>query len=67
MKRTMLAALSGLLLVLFAPPEAGAQSAPTAAPPIQMNMPQSSADLSPDRSAGDDATEIAKKLQNPVG
>jgi hypothetical protein len=66
-KRMTLAALSGLSVILFASHEAGAQPAPTSAPPIQVSIPQPSAGLSADRSAGDDATEIAKKTQNPVG
>jgi hypothetical protein len=67
MKPTTLATVSGLLVVLVAFPGASAQPAPTSAPPIQVNIPQPSAGMSADRSAGDDATEIAKKLQNPVG
>lgn len=66
MKRTTLAGLSGLLVISFAWPRANAQSAPIAEP-VQMKIPQSSTDPSADRSAGNDATEIAKKLQNPVG
>src|SRR5262249_5944844 len=41
------------------------QSAPTAAPIIHVDTPHNS--LAAAHTADDDATEIAKKLQNPVG
>jgi hypothetical protein len=53
MKRTILAALGGLAVIMVRPLGASAQPAPMAA--------------SPEHPGGDDATEIAKKLQNPVG
>src|ERR1700748_1044311 len=63
MKPTMLAAMSG---ILFMPHGASAQSPPTTAPPIQVDIPKTSKPLIGDK-PDDDATEIAKKLQNPVG
>src|SRR5262249_21138887 len=38
-----------------------------ASPPIHVDIPQTSTSLGADRPGDDDATEIAKKLQNPVG
>jgi len=67
MKRTTLTALPGFLVILFVLPGASAQPASTAAQALQVNVPQSSAGPITDRSTGNDATEIAKKLQNPVG
>ncbi len=63
--RATLAGLFGLLIMGSA--GAIAQPAPPAATPIQVKIPQSSVALSADHSGADDATEIAKKLQNPVG
>lgn len=65
MKRTRLAALCGFFCLVVARPDANAQPAPAAAPPIQVDVSQA-----PTASLGhvdDDATAIAKKLQNPVG
>src|SRR5215467_7861416 len=67
MKRTRLAALCGLSVILIAPLVANAQPAPLAAPPIHVDIAQASPSLGADHSGGEDATEIAKKLQNPVG
>ena len=62
-----LAALCGLAVMLVALRSSNAQPAPVAAPPIHVNIPQTATSPSPDQSQDDDATEIAKKLQNPVG
>ena len=58
---------AGLLsLSLFSIGAALAQPAPTAAPPVHVDISQAPA-TTPGHAADDDATEIAKKLQNPVG
>jgi hypothetical protein len=67
MKRTRLAAMCSLSAMLVVPAGASAQTATTAASPIRVDLPLTSTPLSADHSGGDDAAEIAKKLQNPVG
>ena len=60
--------LAGLAAMLVALHGANAQPAPAQNdPPVRLNLPQIVAAPSTDQPAGDDATEIAKKLQNPVG
>src|SRR5215469_5135276 len=67
MNQTRLCALCGLSVILVAPPGANAQPASLAAPPINVDISQASPSLGADRPRTEDATEIAKKLQNPVG
>jgi hypothetical protein len=65
MKLMMLAGVYGLLALVM-PHGASAQSTPTTAPTIQVGIPKTSTPVIGDK-PDDDATEIAKKLQNPVG
>ena len=63
-RRTALPALCLAASSSLAP--ALAQPAPMAAPPIHVDVSQAPAPA-PGHAADDDATEIAKKLQNPIG
>jgi hypothetical protein len=67
MGRTRLAAVCGLSVILVTSSGANAQSTLMAAPPIHVEIPQTSPSPSGDHPASDDATELAKKLQNPIG
>ena len=64
-RRTTLPALLSLAASSSLAP-ALAQPAPMAAPPIHVDVSQAPAPA-PGHAADDDATEIAKKLQNPIG
>jgi hypothetical protein len=67
MMRTNSAILCGVAAVLATLNQANAQPAPTPEPAVRLSLPQISALQNTDQPERADATEIAKKLQNPVG